>query len=134
MSKENFEENKIPGEILDDPDMLDEFMKMYAIRLTQRVQKQKMLQAELTKEELEIEFMKERVVILEKYKIFIESKGFHIAKQTIDAHADEIREAQKERVSEEEEDLCRMPCFVAGMQIQCMQYRGHLGACGLITS
>jgi len=131
-NKENFKEEKIPGEFLDDPEMIDEFMVLYGNRLQQKLSKVKQLKAELTKEELEIATMKERVLILEKYKIFLESKGFHIAKQTIDAHAAEINKAQTERITEDE--ICRKPCFVAGYQMTCMQYNAHSGPCGLISS
>lgn len=133
MSEENFKETKITGEVLEDPEMLEQVMNMFAPMLARYESKIAQLKATLSKEEMEMRALMDRFEILEKYKVFLDSKGFHVAKQTIDAHAEEIREAQKERIGEEEE-MCRMPCFVAGMQIHCMQYKGHTGPCGLITS
>jgi len=132
LSEENFKETKITGEVLEDPEMLEQVMNMFAPMLAKYESNIAQLKATLKKEEMEMRALMDRFEILEKYKVFLDSKGFHVAKQTIDAHAEEIREAQKERINEDE--MCRMPCFVAGMQIQCMQYKGHSGPCGLITS
>jgi len=132
MSKENFKETKITGEVLEDPEMLEQVMNMFSPMLAKYESKIAQLKATLAKEEMEMRALMDRFEILEKYKVFLDSKGFHVAKQTIDAHAAEIREAQKERISEGE--ICRNPCYIAGMQIECMQYRGHIGSCGLITS
>jgi len=132
MSEESFKEEKITGEVLENPEMLEKVMDMFVPMLATYENKIAQLKAQLGKEEMEQRALMDRFEILEKYLVFLKSKGFHVAKQAVDSHAAEIREAQKERVAEGE--YCYKPCFVAGLQMQCMQYRNHTGPCGLMTA
>lgn len=121
MSKEDLKDLKITGEVLEDKEMLEEVMNMFAPLLATYDQRITQLKAQLGKEEAEMKALMDRFEILEKYKVFLNCKGFHVAKEAVKEHADEIAEAQKERIAEGDLSPCGLPVSIGGFQVRCMK-------------
>ena len=132
MNKENLKDLKITGEVLENKEMLEEVMNMFAPLLATYGKRIEQLKTQLTKEESEMQALMDRFEILEKYKVFLNCKGFHIAKEAVKEHAAEIAEAQKERIPEND-FLCGLSFSMGGFQGTCMREEDHDGPCGFPT-
>jgi len=122
---EQKEEEEIPLDVLTNHDALVKFMEIYLVKITtlkSNIEKQQ----EQTKEaRAHLNFFEEKYELLEDYKIFMESDGFSIIKQTVDEHAKEIRQAKKDRIADKKVDDYEFFCETEA----CYLKKGHDGPC-----
>lgn len=120
------DEEEIPLDVLTDPEALEKFMEIYLTKINSLEENLEKISDAKKQNEVNLAFFKEKYEILEKYKIFVDSKGFGIIKQTVDEHAAEIREAEKARLAEDDDnldDFCtRGPSFFGDSEKTRQQY------------
>lgn len=86
--------------LLTNPEALNWAITMFENQVRfSKTQKEKM-QNEIKALDDSIYELEDKLTILKSYKEFMDLKGFHTMKQTVEAHQDEIKQAQKERVKQ----------------------------------
>lgn len=100
MSEQEHQEFTIPDDILTNPELIGKFLKMFESRLASEEDMLNKINNAKETTQNRINDLTQKKELLEKYNTFLHCKGFAKVKQEVDEHAEEINEAQKERMSD----------------------------------
>lgn len=90
--------------LLTNPEALEITISMFENQINASIGVKTKMQEQINQIDESIRVLQDRLKILRSYKEFQDLKGFQIMKQEVEAHQDEIREAQKDRLKDKSVD------------------------------
>ena len=117
-------------EILLNPELLDEYIMMFASRIAHAEGEEIKKEKEFKDCQSLVLMLKEKQDVLLKYKKFLTLGGFGYTKQTADEFFSEMNQSNLDRIQFGEPPACSGTYIFMQMEYQCSKGSGHVGPCG----
>ncbi len=131
---ENQEEEDFNPEILLNPEMLDEYINMFASRIAHAEGEKIKAEKVLKDWESMVLMLKDKQDVLLKYKKFLTLGGFGYTKQTADDFFENMQQSNLDRIQFTEPSEQLTPCHqvyqLMGIPYRCFKPAGHFDECG----
>jgi len=122
--------NEPPSEVLFNKESLERFIELFIVKVENEKDKQMQMQNQVKAQQHLIVSLELKLDVLQKYHTFLKAKGFNSIERTVNAHMEDIMEAEKNRVTEiDEHQVCFKTYFFKQMPYKCTQPKDHPGAC-----